>query len=194
MGAARARPDLRLVLGYEEALGFAVGDQVRDKDGIGAALVMADLVARLKAEGRTLDDRLDELAGRHGLHLSASRSYRFEGLDGDERRAAAMAALRAEPPLEVAGRPGRAWSSTTSPPPPRRRSPMWWSWSSARGAWMAIRPSGTEPKLKVYAEVVEPVAGADVAAARARAEAVLERLHTALAHRLGFPSGGPALG
>src|SRR5688572_20583367 len=104
MGAVRARPDLRLVVGYEEALGFAIGDEIRDKDGIAAALVTADLVARLKADGRTLDDRLDELAIRHGLHLTASRSYRFPGLDGAEQRAAVMASLRRDPPAELAGR------------------------------------------------------------------------------------------
>ena len=132
MGAARARPDLRLVLGYEEALGFAVGDEVRDKDGIGAALVMADLVARLRAEGRTLDDRLDELAERHGLFLSASRSYRFDGLDGDERR-------RARPWPPSAGIPLVRWravassrSSTISPPRLRSRSPTSSCSSSAR--------------------------------------------------------------
>ncbi len=65
---------------------------------------MADLVARLRHEGRTLDDRLDELAERHGLHLSASRSYRFDGLDGPARRAAAMAALRAAPPEALVSR------------------------------------------------------------------------------------------
>ncbi len=193
MGAARARPDLRLVLGYEEALGFAVGDQVRDKDGIGAALVMADLVARLKAEGHTLDDRLDQLAVRHGLHLSASRSYRFEGLDGDERRAAATAGLRADPPSEVDGRPvGLVVDHLAAAPPAPVADVV--VLELGAGCWMAVRPSGTEPKLKVYAEVVEAVVGADVAAARARAEAALDGLHTALAARLGFPSGGPLLG
>jgi phosphomannomutase len=192
MGAARARPDLRLVLGYEEALGFAVGDQVRDKDGIGAALVMADLVARLRSEGRTLDDRLDELAERHGLHVSASRSYRFDGLDGNDRRAAATAALRAHPPAELGGRSVLRVVDHLAAGTPEPVADVVVLELGA-GSWVAVRPSGTEPKLKVYAEVVEGVSGDGVVAARARAEASLDRLHVALATRLGFPSGGPGL-
>lgn len=195
MGAARARPDLRLVLGYEEALGFAVGDEVRDKDGIGAALVMADLVARLRSEGRTLDDRLDELTQRHGLHLSASRSYRFEGLDGDERRSAAMAGLRGDPPFELAGHPvERVVDHLVATPPEPVADVV--VLELGAGSWMAIRPSGTEPKLKVYAEVVEvveAVTGADVAATRARAEVALDRLHTAFSESFGSPFGRSAL-
>ena len=193
MGVALARPELRLVLGYEEALGFAVGDEVRDKDGIGAALVMADLVARLRHEGLTLDDRLDELAVRHGLHLSASRSYRFDGLGGDERRSAATARLRADPPSEVDGRPVERVVDHLAAAPPAPVADVVVLELGA-GCWMAVRPSGTEPKLKVYAEVVEAVVGTDVGAARARAEAALDGLHAALAARLGFPSAGPALG
>jgi phosphomannomutase len=62
------------------------------------------------------------------------------------------------------------------------------------GSWMAVRPSGTEPKLKVYAEVVEPVSEGQVAAARTRAAASLAGLHAAMATHLGFPFGGPTLG
>ncbi len=193
MGAARARPDLGLVLGYEEALGFAVGDEVRDKDGIGAALVAADLVARLLAEGRTLDDRLDELAERHGLHLSASVSYRFDGLDGAERRRRTMDGLRARPPSEVAGRRVVALVDHAAAAPPEPVADVV-VLELGEGAWAAVRPSGTEPKLKVYAEVVEPVTDSDRAAARARAGARLDELHEALAGLLGFPVRGAGLG
>ena len=136
-------------MGYEEALGFAVGDEVRDKDGIGAALVMADLVARLRHDGLTLDDRLDELAERHGLHLSASRSYRFDGLDGPDRRAAAMAALRAAPPEELAGVPVELVRDHLFPAPEEPAADVV-VLELGTGTWMAVRPSGTEPKLKVY--------------------------------------------
>jgi phosphomannomutase len=193
MGAARSRPALRLVLGYEEALGFAIGDEVRDKDGIGAALVLADLIARLRAEDRTLDDRLDELAVRHGLHLTGSRSFRFEGLDGDARRAAAMAALRARPPAQVDGRAVVRVVDHLAPTPPEPAADVVVIELGA-GSWMAVRPSGTEPKLKVYAEVVEPVSEGQVAAARTRAAASLAGLHAAMATHLGFPFGGPTLG
>ena len=93
-----------LVLGYEEALGYAVGEAVRDKDGIGAALVMAELVASLKSEGRTVSDLLDDLYRRHGAHATGQRSIRFESSPGEtEPMKRAMAALREAPPPELAG-------------------------------------------------------------------------------------------
>jgi phosphomannomutase len=154
---------------------------------------MADLVARLRSEGRTLDDRLDELAVRHGLHLSVSRSFRFPGLEGDDRRSAAMAALRADPPVELDGhRVRRVVDHRASRPPEPVADVV--VLELGGGSWMAVRPSGTEPKLKVYAEVVEPTAEGLVEAARARATRALEGLHEALAEALGFPGASPALG
>ncbi len=186
MAAARDRPELRFVLGYEEALGFALGDAVRDKDGIAAALVMADLVARLKVGGETLDDRLDDLARRHGLHRARSRSVRFDGLDGGRRRGDAMVALRADPPEELAGRPVRALTDHLRAIPPTPVADVVVLELDA-GAWVAVRPSGTEPKLKVYAEVVERVAGdASVDDARARADEALTELHRAVSVALGL--------
>jgi len=191
MGAAKARPHLRLVLGYEEALGFAVGDEVRDKDGIGAALVMADLVARLRAEGGTLDDRLDELAVRHGLHRSLGRSYRFEGLDGPARRSAAMAALRAAPPRSLAGREVREVVDHLADGGAGAADVV--VLELGEGCWVAVRPSGTEPKLKVYAEVVEPTQAGRVDEARARAARAVAALQDAVAAHLGSPVGGGGL-
>src|SRR5262249_21780251 len=115
MGAARSRPDLRFVFGYEEALGYAVGDDVRDKDGITAALLMADLVARLRPDGgagrggggRPRAARRAERGTAHGLPRTESRSHRYEGLDGRARLTEAMAALRTAAPTELAGRPVR---------------------------------------------------------------------------------------
>ena len=122
MQARSQRPGHELVLGYEDALGYAVGEAVRDKDGIGAALVMAELVACLKAEGRTLPELLDELHLRHGVHATGQRSIRFEpaprGVPTPDDAAApsdepapndeppmerAMAALRGNPPTKLAG-------------------------------------------------------------------------------------------
>jgi phosphomannomutase len=196
MAAVRAHPELRLVLGYEEALGFAVGDEVRDKDGIAAALVLADLVARSRAVGRTLDDRLDELARRHGLHVAASRSFRVEGFDGVAARAAAMDGLRRDPPGELAGRSvvDVVDFLADDPDRPGRSRADLVVLELGQGAWAAVRPSGTEPKLKLYGEVVHDLSGAPPAAARAGAAAELERIQGALARRLGFTVEGDALG
>ena len=147
-----------LVLGYEDALGYAVGDAVRDKDGIGAALAMAELVAHLKAEGRTLPDLLDELHRRHGVHATGQRSVRFEAAPGDEPlMARSMAALRASPPTELAGAAvttvhDLAGGSEHLPPVDVVVLELY-----GAEARVIVRPSGTEPKMKVYAEAVVDV-------------------------------------
>jgi phosphomannomutase len=156
----------RLLFGYEEALGYSVGGLVRDKDGITAALVAAELVAGLRAEGATLQDRLDELHRRHGVHLTAARSRRVGGSDWLRRVTGAMAALRATPPTELAGRPIDRVEDLL---PGHRLPPsdvlIW----EVPGGRAVLRPSGTEPKVKCYAEAVVPVTDGDLATARAQA-------------------------
>ncbi len=149
---AMADPGLRFVLGYEEALGYAVNDVVRDKDGISAAVAAVAMAADLRAAGSSLLDRLDELAAMHGRHHRASASVRFDGAGAAGRMAERMAALRAGPPAALAGRavceivdflPGHAGL----PPADLLRFVL-------DGARVQLRPSGTEPKLKIYVETV----------------------------------------
>ncbi|MFR9806294.1 phospho-sugar mutase [Pseudonocardia sp. RS010] len=151
----RAAPDL--VYGYEEALGYCVDPEtVRDKDGIAAAVVAADLAAGLEAAGRTLLDRLDELSRAHGVHRTVGISLRM----APEERDAVVARLVAAPPEGwVADRP--------APDVLRLRRPAGPTVDAT--ARVVVRPSGTEPKLKAYLEVVEPP-GEDLDAARARAD------------------------
>ena len=156
-------PGQRLLFGYEEALGYSVGELVRDKDGVSAALVAAELAAELRAAGSGLAERLDEIFRAHGAHVTRQRSIRVEGSDWLDRVTAAMASLRAEPPTEVAGRAVEAVEDLL---PGGRLPPsdvLVWTLDGAR---LVVRPSGTEPKCKCYAEAVVPVVD-DVAAARA---------------------------
>ena len=145
----RAGPGL--VFGYEEALGYCVDpDAVRDKDGIAACVLAADLAASLRASGATLLDRLDELALAHGVHRTRGRSVRMEPAARD----AAVARLHAHPPA--------GWALDRPAPDVLRLR--------RDDARVVIRPSGTEPKLKAYLEVVEHPEGTDgLAGARARA-------------------------
>ena len=148
----RAADDL--TYGYEEALGYCVlPDVVRDKDGISAALLVADLAAALAAEGRTLPDRLDELAAEFGRHSTAQISVRVDDL---RQIADTMAALRADPPRTLLGRPATAEDLLPDADVLRWR---------AEDVRVVVRPSGTEPKLKAYLEVVgDPAALADLRA------------------------------
>ena len=154
-----------LVLGYEEALGYAVGEAVSDKDGIGAALVMAELVADLKTRRRTLGDLLDDLHRRHCVHASGQRSIRFESTAGQQQpMTSAMAALRAAPPSELAGAAVTAvydLAAGSSDLPPADVVVLETAGHEAR---VIVRPSGTEPKMKVYAESVVAPDGDDDAA------------------------------
>jgi phosphomannomutase len=169
----RAVPDAEsLAYGYEEALGYCVlPSAVLDKDGISAALLAADLAAALRAEGRTLLDRLDELAAEVGVHATAQVSVRVADLG---LIAAAMAGLRADPPARLLDRPVTAVDDLLPGADVLRLR--------ADGVRVVVRPSGTEPKLKAYLEVVVPAAGpAGVPAARAEAAAALARLRSELA-------------
>ncbi|MFJ3893396.1 phospho-sugar mutase [Streptomyces sp. NPDC090083] len=156
--------------GYEEALGYCVDpDGVRDKDGITAALLITELASELKAEGRDLLDLLDDLAVQHGLHATDQLSVRVEDLSVI---ADAMRRLREQPPTALAGLAVTRAEDLTEgteklPPTDGLRYTL-------DGARVIVRPSGTEPKLKCYLEVVVPVAThADLPAARARATETL---------------------
>ncbi|MTD59356.1 phospho-sugar mutase [Amycolatopsis sp. RM579] len=163
-----------LVFAYEEALGLCVNpDFVRDKDGIAAAVLACDLAATLRATGRSLLDVLDELARRHGVHLTDQLSLRVTDLSV---RGEVLDAVRQSPPTSLAGVP----VSTEDLRPGTDAVRM-----SGAGVRVVIRPSGTEPKLKTYLQTVEPVAvsldeakavAADrLAALRADVEALLSK-------------------
>ncbi|MFJ4874967.1 phospho-sugar mutase [Streptomyces sp. NPDC088745] len=169
--------------GYEEALGYCVDPEgVRDKDGITAALAITELASELKEEGRTLLDLLDELAVTHGLHATDQLSVRVEDLGVI---ANAMARLRATPPTHLAGLPVTSAEdltrgTATLPPTDGLRYHL-------TGARVIVRPSGTEPKLKCYLEVVVPVAdAAALPAAHARAAETLAAVKRDLAAAAGI--------
>ncbi|MEV0437949.1 phospho-sugar mutase [Streptomyces spectabilis] len=159
--------------GYEEALGYCVDPEgVRDKDGITAALLITELASELKEEGRTLLDLLDDLAVEHGLHATDQLSVRVEDLS---LIADAMRRLREQPPAGLAGlavtrAEDLAEGSAQLPPTDGLRYTL-------EGARVIVRPSGTEPKLKCYLEVVVPVADrSGLPAAHVRAAELLAAL------------------
>ncbi len=176
------RPECTFVLGYEEALGYCVGDAVRDKDGISAALVAAELAADALAKGETLWDRLDRLAIDHGLHLTGPVTVRLPGVDGMARRTQLLNDLIANPPETLGGATliDHLDLSVGRDLPPTPGFVMHFDDRSR----VIVRPSGTEPKLKSYIEVVETVADpTEVDAARQRARARLEQFQTELDER-----------
>jgi phosphomannomutase len=169
-----------LVFGYEEALGYAVTPSVaRDKDGISAALAVALLAAELTADGgRTLLDRLDELAIEHGLFVTGQLAVRVEDLT---LISDAMARLRAQPPSTLLGREV-AYADLALQDPPVDAVRL-----LGDGVRVIVRPSGTEPKLKAYLETVVPVhEDAGLIAARGRGEDELDQLRAEMSAALGL--------
>ncbi|MDA2812151.1 phospho-sugar mutase [Nocardiopsis sp. RSe5-2] len=175
-------PGERNVFSYEEALGYCIGGDdgrpVMDKDGIGAALVLAGIAARAKRAGRTLLDLLDDQARAYGLHRTAQVSLRT---DDAARIAGAMRRLRdrtprAFGPLEVEGVEDFAPGAGGLPPTDALRYRLG---GGARGR-VTLRPSGTEPKLKAYLEVVLPVVD-EIDDVRREADGHLEALKEAVA-------------
>jgi phosphomannomutase len=191
-----AADGLAYVFGYEEALGYGVGPLVLDKDGIGAALRLAERARHLKAQGRTLLERLDELLIAHGMSHQLQWSVSRPEPGGRERLAQAMAALRADPPAAIGASPvlssldtaagverGRDGTQRPSPLPASDVLALW----AEDGTRLIARPSGTEPKLKFYLELSTRVSRRDeVAPARARLEAAGTRIKAALLERLGL--------
>jgi phosphomannomutase len=164
---ARADEDLpgTLIYAYEEAIGHCVDPAaVRDKDGISAAVLLCDLVAALKEQGRSVPEMLDVLARRHGVHEVAAVSRRV----ADAAEAAdLMRRLRASPPDRLAG-----FSSTTTD---ITDALIFTGADDDTSVRVVVRPSGTEPKLKCYLEVRQTATG-DLKHARERAEMLRDEL------------------
>ena len=162
--------------GYEEALGYSIGSAVRDKDGVSAALVMADLAAECRRDGRTLRDRLADLYRRYGLWVSVQKSIRRPGSTGMAAIARAMANLVTGPPEKLGG---VCVIGATDYRVGARERPRWLGAASLLsldledGSRVLVRPSGTEPKLKIYVDAHVPVP--DAADPFALEEGLVER-------------------
>jgi phosphomannomutase len=189
---ARAGGDDALIYGYEQALGYTVRpDLVADKDGISAALLALQLATEEAQRGRTLLDRLDDLALTHGLHVTSLRTLKADGETGLAQLNDAVEQVRKEPPRLLAGQPvtvtdlledtpgvvdlagGLPERAPGTPLPPADVL----IWQAGGDARVMIRPSGTEPELKIYAEVVRRVGSrAELAAARASAADQAEQM------------------
>jgi phosphomannomutase len=170
--AADLRAGSRFAFGYEEALGYEVGDVVRDKDGISAALAILSLAAVARSVGESLLDAYNALEVAHGVHLTGQLSLPCQATTE------VMARLRSAAPAELAGQPVSAITDYTGGR---------WELPSAdmlayqlTGARVVIRPSGTEPKIKAYLEVIQPVSYGMLSDARQTAAARLDKLREAV--------------
>ncbi len=164
-----------IIYGYEEALGYGCAPSIaRDKDGVSAAIMACDIAAALKKEGKTILDRLDELALEYGYYATGQLSVRVEDLSLIGK---AMDHLRANPVTEVLGKPVTVFNDDTENKIVTVK---------ADGVRAIVRPSGTEPKLKCYLQVVVPVVDEDLASARTRGDEFLALLKEEMRVALGL--------
>jgi phosphomannomutase len=187
------------VFGYEEALGYTVGTVARDKDGVGTAVVVAELAAWCLTQGLTLLTYLEKIQREHGLFTGRQYNATLTGSTGAAAIKAVMQAFREQPPTAIGAAAvlasndyaaqSRLEAGTRSPLSLPKSNVL--SWELAGGGRVTLRPSGTEPKIKVYFEVREAVAADEpMPAARARALAHLAALEAdflALARTRGLP-------
>jgi phosphomannomutase len=159
--AATPGEDLPLLFAYEEALGYAVSPAVRDKDGLSAALVFAEHAAELRAADTTVLEELARLHAAHGVHRNGQVSVRFEGPDSMERMTAVMAQLRSDPPARIGASEVVDVRDLLDDDELPSSDVLMYTFDGGR---VIVRPSGTEPKLKLYLEAVAP----DVAIADTR--------------------------
>ncbi len=169
---------VRYVFGYEEALGYSVGHIVRDKDGISAAVLFADLAANCRANGQSVIERLEALYRSHGLWVSVQKSVVRPGTEGQAEIVAAMDRLGRDIPTELASHKVEGSIDYRSGGAAR---PRWLPDTSLvalmleGGSRVLVRPSGTEPKLKIYVDLRVDVGKDETVSGReasARAEAL----------------------
>ncbi|MGZ6778895.1 MAG: phospho-sugar mutase [Mycobacterium sp.] len=168
-------PGCTLVYAYEEAIGYCVDPSaVRDKDGISTAVLFCDMVVALREQGRTVLDALDSLARVHGVHTTAAVSRPAATAD---EAAAVMTRLRSKPPSKLCGFDVTMTDLAAVRPYERRTDAVILEGGdSDTSVRVAVRPSGTEPKVKSYIEVRRNCADGDVAAARAQARDLADAL------------------
>ncbi len=174
---------LEFVMGYEEALGYSIGGSVRDKDGMSAALVFADLAANCREAGISVLDSLARLYREAGLWASAQHSIRLEGPGGMDRIPRVLDRIVASPPADLHGIPVTRVVDYRAEGQARPRylgeAPLVELELGSAGRCL-MRPSGTEPKLKIYADLTEPAAAVDTEELLA-AEVALEQRAASLA-------------
>ncbi|MBN1591553.1 MAG: phospho-sugar mutase, partial [Pirellulales bacterium] len=165
-GVMDQRDPAKFILGAEESYGFLIGEHARDKDAAVASMILAELTARAKAAGLSLHEKLDALFRTYGCHAERTISVKMPGAEGMDRMKAVMAQFRESPPASLAGievSQVRDYLNQTLTPTGRDPRPLAGPRGdlvmldlAAAGNYVAVRPSGTEPKVKFYMFAYDP--------------------------------------
>lgn len=148
----------RYVFGFEESCGYLIGSYVRDKDAVGAAMMFCEMADTYKAEGKTVWDALDDLYAKYGHYETTLKTYEFNGAEADKRMAQIREGLNSPEGMKFGGSKVvryKDYKDGVDGLPASNVLQMWME----DGSEAVIRPSGTEPKIKVYTEKVFPSIG-----------------------------------
>lgn len=146
---ARGEAD-RYVLGFEESYGYLTGTYVRDKDAVNASMLIAEMTAYYKKQGKTLVDRLNEIYAKYGLYEHKLCSYAFPGAEGNDKMKQLLAGLRENMPTVLAdAKVVKSVDYLTQTEADLPKSNVL-SFFMEDGSQVVIRPSGTEPLVKIY--------------------------------------------
>lgn len=155
---AEGHPE-RFIFGFEESYGYLAGGYVRDKDAVVASMLICEMAAWYKGQGKNLGEALDDLYAQYGFYFNKVDSYTFPGSDGMAKMAALMETLRTELPIAIAGRPvtghtdyeaGKRYEDGEGETPTGLPTSNVMAFRLGKEGSLVARPSGTEPKLKFY--------------------------------------------
>lgn len=167
------------LFGYEESYGYLTGTYARDKDAIVAAMLICEAAAYYSSKGKTLYDVLEELYGTFGYYLEGLESRTLKGFDGVQKIGAIMNDWRENPPVEIGGiKVAAAMDYSAGLDGLRPENVL--KFALADGSWFCLRPSGTEPKIKIYFGVKKESADASALALHALRETVMSRVDGAV--------------
>ena len=140
----------KFIFGFEESYGYLAGEYARDKDGVVATMLACEAAAYYKAQGKTLEDVLQDLYQKYGLYKESIEAITLKGIEGIEKIKEIMANLRQSPPTEIGGCEVIETRDYTLPEKTGLPFSDVLYYETACGSWACVRPSGTEPKIKIY--------------------------------------------
>jgi phosphoglucomutase len=167
----------RFIFGFEESYGYLAGPYVRDKDAIIGSMLICEMAAYYRSIGSSIKQRLEEIYAEYGRYLNKIDSFEFPGLSGMDKMAGIMEKLRNEPPTEIAGYAVVKVVDYKKPEETGLPAANVLVYTLDGGATVIVRPSGTEPKIKLYYTTL----GKDLAEAQAQKDALAEALKPILA-------------
>ena len=167
----------RFIFGFEESYGYLAGPYVRDKDAVIGSMLICEMAAYYRSIGSSLKQRMEEIYAEYGRYLNKVDSFEFPGLSGMDKMAGIMTNLRENPLTEIAGYKVDSVTDYTKPEETGLPSANVLIYKLENNETVIVRPSGTEPKIKIYYTTL----GKDLAEAQAEKDKLAEAMKSVMA-------------